>query len=234
MQLHTGESVATATPKWTWPQRQTLGQSLLKQLAECLIKERLTNPEFERYGDSDKKAVDAMRSALELEGYIYKDGTLYVPEESVLQEPEEQGLLVAMMTELGLQDIETLKHHLDLSATHYQDEKWDDSIGNSRKVLEGVLRQVALRTGGRKGTPALTEEELDRPAKVREHLESCGILEKKEKDTLSQVYGLLSETGGHPYVAQKDQARLMRHLSLTFCQFVLLRLRGSLDGASGK
>jgi hypothetical protein len=51
-------------------------------------------------------------------------------------------------------------------------------------------------------------------------------LEKKEKDALSHVYGLLSETGGHPYVAQKDQARLMRHLSLTFCQFILIRLQG--------
>ena len=36
----------------------------------------------------------------------------------------------------------------------------------------------------------------------------------------------MSDTGGHPYMAAKDQARLMRHLALTFSQFVLLRLEG--------
>ena len=59
-------------------------------------------------------------------------------------------------------------------------------------------------------------------------LERSGMLEKKEKEAIAQVYGLLSNTGGHPYIAERDQARLMRHLSLTFAQFVLLRLEGAL------
>ena len=44
------------------------------------------------------------------------------------------------------------------------------------------------------------------------------ILEKKEKEAIAKVYGLLSDTGSHPYIADRDQARLMRHLSLTFSQ----------------
>lgn len=227
MKLHTGESIASGTPQWTWAQRQALGQRLLKEFAESLIRERITNPEFETHGESKKRSVDAMRSMLELDGFIYRDGILYVPEESVIQEPEEQGLLVAMMGELALQDIPTLRHHLDLSASHYQEGLWDDSISNSRKVLEGILQQTALRASSIHATNAPID--YSRPADVRNFLEASGILEKKEKETLSQVYGLLSETGGHPYVAQKDQARLMRHLSLTFCQFVLLRLRGALS-----
>jgi hypothetical protein len=46
------------------------------------------------------------------------------------------------------------------------------------------------------------------------------------KEALAKVYGLLSHTGGHPYMAQNDQARLLRHLALTFSQFAMLRLRG--------
>jgi len=38
----------------------------------------------------------------------------------------------------------------------------------------------------------------------------------------------LSETGAHPYMAESDQARLLRQLSLTLSQFVLLRLEAAL------
>lgn len=229
LKLHTGESIASATSQWDWPQRQSLGQRILRDLSEALIKERINNPKFETYGDSDKKAVDSMRSALELDGYVYKDGTLFVPEEGILEEKEEQGLLEAMMIELSLQDIAILRHHLELSSSDYQAEKWDDSISNSRKVLEGVLQQAAVRVLTARGKLPTDTQSLERPQKVRELLESEGLLDKKERETLGHVYGLLSQTGSHPYIAERDQARLMRHLSLTFCQFVMLRLRGALE-----
>ena len=53
-----------------------------------------------------------------------------------------------------------------------------------------------------------------------------GKKETEEKEAIAKIYGFLSETGGHPYIANQDQARLMRHLALTFSQFVLLRLEG--------
>jgi hypothetical protein len=64
---------------------------------------------------------------------------------------------------------------------------------------------------------------------VRDYLERSGLLESKEKEALAKVYGPLSHTGGHPYMAQNDQARLLRHLALTFSQFAMLRLRGKLS-----
>lgn len=48
---------------------------------------------------------------------------------------------------------------------------------------------------------------------MRDYLEQEALLERKEKDALAQVYGLLSETGAHPYIAKSDQARLLRHRS---------------------
>jgi len=64
--------------------------------------------------------------------------------------------------------------------------------------------------------------------RIREYLERAGLLEAKETKAIAAVYGLLSETGAHPYMAQNEQARLMRHLALTFSQFVMLRLKGKL------
>jgi len=227
MCIHTGESLATATQGWSWQQRQALGQRILKDLAQCLIRQRHADPKFETYGTDKREAVDQMQQILELDGYIYREGFLWIPEEAVIEEAEEQGVLEGLMTALRLSDIPTLKHHLELSANHYRDSHWDDSISNSRKVLEGVLQQVAARHGSAVGN-ALSAEILEKPVAVRDYLERSGLLEKKEKEAISQVYGLLSNTGGHPYIAERDQARLMRHLSLTFAQFVLLRLEGAL------
>jgi hypothetical protein len=228
MRIHTGESLVSATLNWNWQQRQNLGQCILKNLAECLIYQRYTDPDFERYGDTDKNAVDFMQKVLELDGYIYHDGVLWIPEETVIKEAEEQGVLEGLMKAVDLEDITTIKHHLDLSATHYEESRWDDSISNSRKILEGVLSQVAARQSIAKEGKSLPPKTLERAVEVRDYLEQCGLIEKKEKETISQVYGLLSDTGGHPYIAERDQARLMRHLSLTFTQFILLRLEGFL------
>ncbi|MCZ6777144.1 MAG: hypothetical protein O7D34_11925 [Ignavibacteria bacterium] len=74
----------------------------------------------------------------------------------------------------------------------------------------------------------LPESTYSRPVQVRDYLEKEGLLETKEKEALASVYGLLSETGGHPYMAQNEQARLLRHLPLTFSEFAMLRLQGCL------
>ena len=234
MRIHTGESLTSGTPSWNWPQRQTLGQRLLKDLAECLIRQRHTDPEFEPFGNDDKEAVDQMQKYLELDGYIYRDGVVYIPEDTVIEEAEEQGVLENLMASLGLPDTTTLKHHLELSVIHYQESRWDDSISNSRKVLEGILQQVASRYNSLIERSSLSAEAFEKPVFVRDYLERIGLLEKKEKETIAQVYGLLSNTGGHPYIAERDQARLMRHLSLTFAQFVLLRLEGALRSVQSK
>ncbi|MCK4823121.1 hypothetical protein KA005_45595, partial [bacterium] len=119
-------------------------------------------------------------------------------------------------------------HHLDLSEEHYIEEKWDDSISNSRKYLESVLREVANAHCFKEKEKPINEDIYKWAGKVRDYLNDVGLLEKKEKDALSKIYGLLSETGSHPYMAKNDQARLLRHLSLTFSQFVLIRFRGYL------
>ena len=36
-------------------------------------------------------------------------------------------------------------------------------------------------------------------------------------------------TGSHPYIAQQDQARLLRQLALVLSQFILLRYQGYLN-----
>jgi hypothetical protein len=223
MRLHTGGSLVDATPEWTPQQRSDLGQRLLRDLAEALIRARHTDPAFETHHTNEREAVDAMQRTLELDGYVYRDGTLYVPEESVVDEREEHGVLNDLVSRAMLADPKTILHHLELSASHYTAQRWDDSIANSRKVLEAILQQIAAKCSLAPGQPALSKPELEKPVVVRDYLESVNLLDRKEKDAISRCYALLSDTGGHPHIAERDQARLMRHLALTFSQFVLLR-----------
>jgi hypothetical protein len=224
MQIHTGESLTVATSKWTWDQREALGQRYLTDLAEDLLLHWKDGPG--QYGSHVVEPLSAFTRALELDGYRW-DGHRLIPNEAdVLDTAEESGVVRTLYHELALAEEETSFHHLQLTEEHYIAGRWDDSIANSRKFLESTLAQVARAHSEGKGSPA-SPDLLSRPGQVRDYLEREGLLEGKEKQAVASVYGLLSETGGHPYVAQHEQARLMRHLALTFAQFVMLRLRSA-------
>lgn len=230
MKLHTGETQYDATPNWNWEQRRVLGQRYLRDLAEDMLKLWENKPinTGSYYGRTDTTKVENLKSSLELDGYIYRKSRLLTPESDVLDVAEEAGLLETLYKSLGLNNQDLVLHHLKLSEEHYIAKKWDDSISNSRKFLECVLQETASTHSLRVKKAALPERVYAKPVEVREYLEREGLLETKEKETLRTTYGLLSHTGGHPYMAQNDQARLLRHLALTFSQFVMLRLEGSL------
>ena len=223
MKLHTGETLATATPNWTWEQRQKLGQEYLFNLSQDIL---IYYEENGVTDEGEKRALIKLRSNLELDGYIFKDKKLLIPEQDVLEIHEEIGVIQFLYTQLDLPNKSITFHHLDLAEEHYMKEKWDDSISNSRKFLESVLREiVSQHYKNSKGTDLRTSI-FESPQRIREYLENEGLLENKEKEALAKIYGLLSNTGGHPYMAEKDQARLLRQLSLTLSQFILLRYQG--------
>ena len=225
MTLHTGESISATTPTWNWEERQKLGQRYLRDLAEDAI--AYAQAELEEYRKKDLgEVMQSLLRQLELDGYRVIDTKLLMPEEGVMDVEEETNLLKSLYTSLNLERSDVAFYNLGLSEEHYIAGKWADSISNSRKFLECVLREVASARHLVEVKAPMSKDRLDSPKSVREYLEEAGLLEKKEKETIAKVYSLLSQTGGHPYMAENDQARLLRHLSLTLCQFVLLRYRG--------
>lgn len=228
MRLHTGETQRDATKDWSWEERKRLGQAYLANLAEDIL--NYWHNDYASFYKKDTRQIGELTKRLELDGYIYKNSRLLAPEEDVLDVQEETGLLETLFSALGLDNQEVAFHHLGLSEEHYIAERWDDTISNSRKFLECVLQEVAAAHNVQCKGESLPEGIYSKPVCVRDYLESEGLLEKKEKEAVAKVYGLLSQTGGHPYMARNDQARLLRHLALTFSQFVMLRFRGSLAG----
>ena len=231
MKLHTGEAQYAVTEAWSWQQRERLGQQYLQQLAEA-IPNHWSGRNSQLISSITVDLIPECRKRLELDGFVFRGTTLLAPEEDALDAREEAGVLQQLYKDLRLGEAETVLHHLRLSEEHYLAGRWDDSISNSRKFLECVLREVAESYSLAASGAGLTEEVASRPARVRDYLESAGLIEAKEKSVLSSIYGLLSETGGHPYMAQSEQARLLRHLALTESQFIMLRLRGSAAGGA--
>jgi len=226
MKLHTGETIAKATPKWTWEERKKLGQEYLFKLTQDLLIYYSENPPLSKRKNDEKKELEKLIGCLELDGYVFKDKQLLIPEKDILEIQEEIGVIQSLDSQLSLDNREVTFHHLKLSEEHYLNGKWDDSISNSRKFLESVLREIASQHHITVNHIAIPKVTYETPSSVRDYLNNAHLLENKEKEALAKVYGLLSNTGSHPYMAEKDQARLLRQLSLTFSQFVLLRYQG--------
>jgi hypothetical protein len=232
MRLHTGETVSPATLDWTWPKGVRLGQRLLKDLAEDILKWAqeqqisVLSPVYTK--------LPALKTDLEFDGYIFINGKLYYSEDSVLDTESEKDILEKMIKDLDLDKQDFMKHSIELSGSHFLEEKWEDSIANSRKFLESVLQEIAAKHHLLKTGQAIDPYRYPHPLLVREYLQNQGLLEAKEKKAIAEVYGLLSQTGSHPYIAENDQARLMRYLALTFAQFALLRLHGFISEQSKK
>lgn len=229
MHLHNGQTIAIEKPNWTRKRCQAFGQEHLKDLAIAILNWWYSCADGFRESRPDlAQKISNLVRYLELDGYIYRNSHFLTVESEVLDTTKENGLLRNLYTTLQLGNKETAFHHLSLSEEHYIDSKWDDSISNSRKFLECVLQEVAKKHSLEVNGIALPENVFSRPVEVRKYLEKESILEQKEVDALRGTYGLLSDTGSHPYMAQNDQARLLRHLSLTFAQFVMLRVQGKL------
>ncbi len=228
LRIHTGETLYDATQSWPWDKRKALGQEYLKNLARDILNFYAPNLEDRWSGEKYKKHYDEITRRLEIDGYIFKDGQVYRTEPDVLDVEEELSLLETLHRSLGLSDREETFQFFKLCEDHFIAGKWSDSIANSRKFLEAILQQVASRFSSAKGL-VLNNGALDRPVEIRTFLEREGLLERREREAVDKIYGLLSHTGSHPYMAEKDQARLLRQISLTTTQFIMLRLEGALN-----
>ena len=226
MRLHTGASLEPATGDWSWEQRSKLGQRLLRDLARDHLR-FLDKACKSSFGHYYKPEFQELIRRLELDGYVFRDQELYQQQADLIDVEAERNILKALYGKAALSRAEDAFEFLRLGEGHFLAERWSDCISNVRKFFELTLQEGASSFSRHKGA-VLAEATLGRPAEVRSFLEREGLLERKERELVDKLYGLLSETGAHPYMAESDQARLLRQMSLTLAQFVLLRLAAAL------
>ncbi len=201
------------------------GQRLLQKMAEDIINLYRENSQFI---DIPKEYIQQLLLQLELDGYVYKKGQLLPIENSVINQHTEQTYLEILIDSLSISDSKLIKHHLNLSGEHFSNGKWGDCISNSRMALEAILQQVADAIHVKKNGTNLAPNTFSTPRLVRDYFKNENILEDKEVEVIRTCYGLLSNTGSHPNMSEKDQARLMRNLALSLSHYALITYEGFL------
>lgn len=228
--IHTGEAFVKATESWSWDQRQKLGQRYLFELSRDYLRWFHGEKATDYHNQNCAHHATVLERKLELDGYAFRDGDLLRQEVDILNVEQERGILQNLFRTTKLSREAEAFEFLRLSEEHFVAERWSDCISNARKFFELVLQEGAKALASVKGEK-LADTLISRPVEVRQYLERSGLFEKKEREALDKLYGLLSETGAHPYMAASDQARLLRHLSLTLSQFALLRLAAAMAAA---
>jgi hypothetical protein len=229
-ELQTGYAVSGALHNSLPEERQSIGIKILERAAADIILAFENRAERHNAWDPNsptRTLVEELKAQLELDGYVYREGKLYPVESSVFDAQTEQSYLEILIDSLSLGDPATVKYHVQLAGEDYASGRWSNSIGNSRHFFEAILAQVLEGVITKLGKN-LNANVYKNATTTRDHLEIEGLISADEKSAFKQIYGLLSNTGGHAYIAQKDQARLMWHLALTCSQFVLLRYEGFL------
>ncbi|MBI2005126.1 hypothetical protein HYS79_03170 [Patescibacteria group bacterium] len=107
--------------------------------------------------------------------------------------------------------LEVLRHHLTAAQTHFGEKKWDDMSSQLRKAFEYLIEFAANRH------QSSTSDSTNGRLKT---LVSVGILTQNEKDSLYALYGMLSDKGAHPGIAETDESLFRHRLSVESIRYL--------------
>ena len=176
-------------------------QDVLKELVETALGASYLSP--------DERSQ--LEEALLADGFILESGK--IREETAVSIQEEKGALEALIERNEELNNGILLQHLRDNRELYQDAKWSASIGEARKFVEQLLKDIAQSLAkGRSEGP-----NLERPVNVRDYLQKCGFFDYNERKRLVDgVYGYFSEEGAHPGLSEQSSARLTMAVLLSF------------------
>lgn len=146
-------------------------------------------------------------------------------------DPMTESELVQRYRRVGLPRVDGLIENLRDAQTFFEGGKWKESMFNSRRALEGILSDVALKYSERMNTTIRPDPS---PMMVRDYLEQFGILDATAKQLFSRAYSFHSEPM-HPQASggTLEKARLSLDLTQSFGVFVLERVEAKLASVAG-
>jgi hypothetical protein len=158
-----------------------------------------------------KRAV----AALQLDGLAWQGSQLRRVDESAFDVVEGATVIEALYTRTALPDPARITRELREIDDHYESGKWGDSIKHARDLLELILSTIVRSL--------YPSAKASRPVEVRGALTDGQFWDVKECGYVNALYQLLSEKGGHPNLAEQDNALICRQYALSVVHFVLLR-----------
>lgn len=187
----------------------SLGQKDIKGMAIGILYRRL-QPE----------SLDMLENLLRIDGYIYEKEKLYEINTDV---DDKANLIKSKFKKYGFNNETEFDVFYTNMNEHFENSKWEDSIHNSRKLYEIVLKECAIYYSK---NIAKDNEKLSnaKPIDVRLYLEKNNYFSEDESNIIQYYYKYLSNIGSHPKLALKEQADFSRVMSINTILYAINRL----------
>jgi hypothetical protein len=205
------------------------GNDYLLRIAGWLKKYQLKENLSIEDCDQIENMIDDLYRAerhLRSDGFAYNNGEFIKMHDQVVPQEESQQYIQRLFLALELnQNREKLVvDSLTKAYKRYSDGDWEDSVHSARRVLEATLMAVAD-----KDSLIETGQELEdvdpgkckTPNTVRQYLLSKKIIDEKELEVFTKIYGLISNKGSHINWANQNQASLLISIAMYMSQYVL-------------
>jgi hypothetical protein len=196
------------------------GCRLLLGFAEYLFDKSHTLPDYNAW----HVELEQLLKSLELDGFRLHQGRLIPADTAIFDQPKQVSFLIEQIKTTKPNSEQTLLHHFSNGEQAYLEGKYDTAVGEWRKFLERLLKDIAEATGRnradlKKDATKLTMKDLFL------YLEETGFLDSDERLAFSSSWAFLS-AGAHPGIGNKDQAYLAMVLSLSFGHIALSKFEG--------
>lgn len=187
----------------------SLGQKDIKGMAIGILYRRL-QPE----------SLDMLENLLRIDGYIYEKEKLYEINTDV---DDKANLIKSKFKKYGFNNETEFDVFYTNMNEHFENSKWEDSIHNSRKLYEIVLKECAIYYSK---NIAKDNEKLSnaKPIDVRLYLEKNNFFSEDESNIIQYYYKYLSNIGSHPKLALEEQADFSRVMSINTILYAINRL----------
>lgn len=172
------------------------------------------------YRNLQPESLAFLENLLRIDGYIYEKEKLYEINTDV---DDKANLIKNKFKKLGFDNEKEFNIFYSNMNEHFENSKWEDSIHNSRKLFEIVLKECANYYS--KNIAKDNENLLNaRPVDIRLYLEKNNYFSDDESNIIQYYYKYLSNIGSHPKLALEEQADFSRVMSINTILYAINRL----------
>ena len=166
------------------------------------------------------ESLEALENLLRIDGYIYEKEKLYEINTDV---DDKANLIKNKFKKFGFNNEEEFDTFYSNMNEHFENSKWEDSIHNSRKLYEIVLKECAIYYSKNivKDNENLSNA---KPVDIRLYLEKNKYFSDDESNIIQYYYKYLSNIGSHPKLALEEQADFSRVMSINTILYAINRL----------
>ncbi|MBQ9023907.1 MAG: hypothetical protein IJ105_01645 [Bacilli bacterium] len=187
----------------------SLGQKDIKGIAIGILYKKL-QPE----------SLNSLENLLRIDGYIYEKEKIYEINTDV---DDKANIIKNQFYKFGFNNQEEFDTFYANMNEHFENSKWEDSIHNSRKLYEIVLKECAIYY-----SKNIAKDNIDlsnaKPVDIRLYLEKNNYFSEDESNIIQYYYKYLSNIGSHPKLALEEQADFSRVMSINTILYAINRL----------